>query len=88
MTPVALAFSFLTVAIIIVAEGTLAFLGVGLSTKIASWGTMIVQGRGEITRHIYHIVLMPSLVLVATVLSLNVIGEKLRARFDVRESAV
>ena len=88
VVPVALAFSFLTVAIIIVAEGTLAFLGVGLNTKIASWGTMIVQGRGEITRHIYHIVLMPSLMLVATVLSLNVIGEKMRSRFDVRESAV
>ena len=88
VVPVALSFSFLTVAIIIVAEGTLAFLGVGLDTRIASWGTMIVQGRGEITRHIYHIVLMPSLVLVATVLSLNVIGEKLRSRFDVRESAV
>ena len=88
VTPVALAFSFLTVAIIIVAEGTLAFLGVGLKTDIASWGTMIVQGRTEITRGIYHIVLMPSLVLVSTVLSLNVIGENLRRRFDVRESAV
>ena len=88
VTPVALSFSFLTIAIIIVAEGTLAFLGVGLNTKIASWGTMIVQGRSEITRHIYHIVLMPSLVLVSTVLALNVIGEKLRSRFDVRESAV
>ena len=88
VVPVALSFSFLTVAIIIVAEGTLAFLGVGLDTTIASWGTMIVQGRSEITRGIYHIVIMPSLVLVATVLSLNVIGEKLRGRFDVRESAV
>ena len=86
--PVALSFSFLAVAIIIVAEGTLAFLGVGLNTTIPSWGTMIVQGRSEITRHIYHIVLMPSLVLVSTVLALNVIGEKMRARFDVRESAV
>lgn len=88
VVPVALSFSFLTVAIIIVAEGTLAFLGVGLDTTIASWGTMIVQGRSEITRGIYHIVLMPSLVLVATVLSLNVIGEKMRGRFDIRESAV
>jgi peptide/nickel transport system permease protein len=88
VVPVALSFSFLAVAIIIVAEGTLAFLGVGLDTTIASWGTMIVQGRSEITRGIYHIVIMPSLVLVLTVLSLNVIGEKLRSKFDVRESAV
>jgi ABC-type dipeptide/oligopeptide/nickel transport system permease subunit len=32
--------------------------------------------------------MMPSLVLVMTVLSLNVIGERLRGKFDVRESAV
>jgi peptide/nickel transport system permease protein len=88
VVPVALSFSFLTIAIIIVAEGTLAFLGVGLKTNIASWGTMIVQGRNEINHGIYHIVLMPSLVLVATVLSLNVLGERLRTRFDIREAAV
>ena len=88
VTPVALSFSFLTVAIIIVAEGTLAFLGVGLKTNIASWGTMIVQGRNEINHGVYHIVLMPALVLVATVLSLNVLGERLRTRFDIREAAV
>ncbi len=88
VVPVALSFSFLTIAIIIVAEGTLAFLGVGLDTTIASWGTMIVQGRNDINRGVYHIVLMPSLVLVATVLSLNVLGERLRRRFDIREAAV
>ena len=88
VVPVALSFSFLTVAVIIVAEGTLAFLGVGLDTTIASWGTMIVQGRNDINRGVYHIVLMPSLVLVATVLSLNVLGERLRRRFDIREAAV
>jgi peptide/nickel transport system permease protein len=71
-----------------VAEGTLAFLGVGLKTNIASWGTMIVQGRNEINHGVYHIVLMPALVLVATVLSLNVLGERLRAKFDIREAAV
>ena len=86
--PVALSFSFLTVAVIIVAEGTLAFLGVGLKADIASWGTMIVQGRNDINHGIYHIVLMPSLVLVATVLSLNTLGERLRRRFDIREAAV
>lgn len=88
VTPVALSFSFLTIALIIVAEGTLAFLGVGLRTNIASWGTMIVEGRGDINQGIYHISLMPSLVLVATVLSLNVIGDRLRAHFDVREAAL
>ena len=86
--PVALSFTLLAIALIIVAEGTLSFLGVGLNTNIPSWGTMIVQGRSEITRHIYHVVLMPSIVLVLTVLAMNIVGESLRTRFDIRESAV
>jgi len=85
--PIALAFSLLAVALIIVAEGTLAFLGVGLKSTIASWGTLITQGRNDLRRY-PHVVMMPSIVLVLTVLSLNVVGEKLRSRFDVRESAV
>lgn len=88
IVPVALSFSLLTVAFIIVAEGTLSFLGVGLNTSIASWGTMIVQGRGDITLGVYHVVLMPSLVLVLTVFTMNVVGESLRRRFDIREAAV
>ena len=88
VVPVALSFAVLTVAFIVVAEGTLSFLGVGLNTDIASWGTMIVQGRGEITLGIYHVVLMPSIVLVLTVFSMNVVGESLRRRFDIREAAV
>ncbi len=85
--PVALSFSFLAVALIIVAEGSLSFLGVGLEADIPSWGTLITQGRNDLSRF-PHVVMMPSLVLVLTVLSLNVIGERLRGRFDVRESAV
>ena len=85
--PVMLSFSFLAIAIIIVVEGTLSYLGVGLKASIPSWGTMIAQGRVDL-RRFPHIVMMPSLVLVTTVLSLNVIGERLRGRFDVRESAV
>ena len=88
IVPVALSFALLTVAFIIVAEGTLSFLGVGLNTSIASWGTMIVQGRGDITLGVYHVVLMPSLVLVLTVFTMNVVGESLRRRFDIREAAV
>lgn len=85
--PVMLSFSFLAIAIIIVVEGTLSFLGVGLKADIPSWGTMITQGRVDLRRN-PHIVMMPSLVLVTTVLSLNVIGEKLRSKFDVRDAAV
>lgn len=85
--PVMLSFSFLAIAIIIVIEGTLSFLGVGLKANIPSWGTMITQGRVDLRRN-PHIVMMPSLVLVTTVLSLNVIGERLRGKFDVRDAAV
>jgi peptide/nickel transport system permease protein len=85
--PVALSFSFLAIAVIIVVEGSLSFLGVGLEADIPSWGTLITQGRNDLSRF-PHVVMMPSLVLVLTVLSLNVIGERLQRKFDVRESAV
>jgi peptide/nickel transport system permease protein len=88
LMPVVLSFSLLTVALVIVAEGTLSYLGVGLNTTVASWGTMIAQGRGEITLGIYHVVMMPSLVLVTTVLAMNIVGESLRRRFDIREAAL
>jgi len=85
--PVMLSFSFLAIALIIVVEGTLSFLGVGLKASIPSWGTLITQGRTDLRRY-PHIVLVPSLILVTTVLSLNVIGERLRSKFDVRDAAV
>jgi peptide/nickel transport system permease protein len=46
---------------------------------------MISDGRGDL-RNAPHIVFIPSIALFFTVLSLNYLGDVIRARFEVRES--
>ena len=48
----------------------------------------LIKPLADYLRRYPHIVLVPSLILVTTVLSLNVIGERLRSKFDVRDAAV
>jgi peptide/nickel transport system permease protein len=52
-----------------------------------SWGNIIAEGRGDL-RDAPHIVLIPTVVIFATVLALNHLGDVVRSRFDVRESAL
>src|SRR5581483_10709302 len=39
-----LSFSFIVIAVLIVAEGSLAFLGLGLQPPTPTWGNMIAEG--------------------------------------------
>lgn len=75
-----LAFALTALGVVIVAEGTLAFLGLSVEPPAATWGSMIAEGRRHDQTHL-HPVIIPSLVLFLTVLSFNFVGEALRARF-------
>lgn len=79
------AYSFLIIAIIIVAEGSLSFLGVGIPPPSISWGAMISGGRERLANS-PHISAMPSIAMFFTVLSLNLIGDRMRGRLETRES--
>ena len=74
-------------SIIIMIEGSLAFLGVGVPPPTPTLGGMIAQGFPDINTD-PHITFLPALFLFLTVLSLNLIGDQLRSRFVVRESAI
>lgn len=87
VVPVALSYALLTVGIIIVAESALSFLGQGLDTTTASWGTLIVQGKNDLQDAPW-VALSPATIMFVTVLALNYVGERFRSRFDVREAAV
>jgi peptide/nickel transport system permease protein len=87
VVPVALSFSLLSVAIIIVALGALDFIGLGLENKYPTWGSMIATGKNDLGTH-GHIALAPCGIMFLTVLSLNLLGDKLRSRFDIREGAI
>lgn len=83
-----LAFGLLVVAIAIVAEGSLAFLGL-TSQETISWGGMINGGRRALQQDdIAHTSLIPAVVLFLTVLSVNFLGDRFRAAFDVRDAAL
>ena len=69
------------------AEGGLSVLGVGVQLPTPSWGNILAEGRSEL-RDSPHIVIIATLVIFLTVLSLNYLGDVVRARFDVRESAL
>ena len=83
------ALTLLGMAIAVVAEGSLAFLGLSVEGDDAiSWGKMIVDGAGvRDLKNATHVAMMPILVMFATVLSLNYAGDRIRQYFDVRELA-
>ena len=84
--PAMLAFSLIGVSFLIIVEAALAFLGVGDLTK-ASWGVMINFGRDRL-KEAPHAVFFPALFMFLTVLSVNIIGDRLRQYYDVRDSAL
>jgi peptide/nickel transport system permease protein len=84
--PAMVSIALLGVAVAIVAEGSLALLGVGV-TEVPTWGNMIALGRSDLARA-PHIVAVPSIAIFLTVMALNYLGDVVRARFDVREAAL
>ena len=71
----------LVIAALIVAEGSLSFLGLGIPPPIPSWGGMINSGAADL-RMAPYLVFVPATVLFLTVFALNQAGEHLRLRFD------
>jgi peptide/nickel transport system permease protein len=71
------------IAGIVIAEAGLSFLGLGVQPPAASWGSMIRDGTGYMLVA-PHIVLAPGLALLLIVLSVNILGDKLRDWLDVK----
>jgi peptide/nickel transport system permease protein len=82
-----LSFGLVAVAVAIVAEGGLAFLGLSVRPPTPSWGGMINEGRSYL-QQAPQISLIPAAVMFLTVLAFNFVGDSLRARFDVRQGAL
>ena len=73
----------LLVANAILLEASLSFLGAGVQPPNASWGTMIAEGVDRIATA-PHLTIVPGVMLVLSVLSLNVFGEGVRDALDPR----
>jgi peptide/nickel transport system permease protein len=72
-------YSTVVVAVMIVAEGSISYLGFGIPSPKPSWGGMIAAGQPRLKTD-PHLVFVPATVLFLTVLSLNRLGEHVRAR--------
>ena len=81
------AFFLLGVAVIIVVEGALSFLGLGVPPPISSWGSMIGEGR-ESLDVAPRLAFLPAGAMFLTVLAFNLIGDTLRALTDPRQGAL
>lgn len=82
-----LAFFLLGVAVTIVVEGALSFLGLGVPPPVSSWGSMIGEGR-ESLEIAPRLAFIPATAMFLTVLAFNLIGDTLRALTDPRQGAL
>ena len=74
----------LIMALTVLNEASLTFLGVGLSPDIPSWGTILSEAR----QHIYtspYLIFLPGLAILWSVMSLNLLGDGLRDVLDAKQ---
>lgn len=74
----------LTVPSVILYESFLSYLGLGIQPPMASWGSLVAEGAGQLNpiRIYWWLVVFPSAMLVTTLLALNFLGDGLRDAFD------
>ena len=75
-----------SLASVMIAEASLSFLGLGIQAPNASWGAMLGDG-GRYMLVAPHYVLIVGLSLMSLILAINLGGDSLRDRLDVRQEA-
>jgi peptide/nickel transport system permease protein len=83
MTPV-LVQATVDIGTVILAAGSLAFLGLGAQPPDPDWGLMVAEGRGVIFTE-WWISTFPGIAIFAAVLGFNLLGDALRDLFDPRQ---
>jgi ABC-type dipeptide/oligopeptide/nickel transport system permease subunit len=86
VAPAILAIGFLAIGSVIIVEGSLAVLGIGVPGG-GSWGSMLANGRGNIAFSPWEVYL-PAGAIAMTVISCNWFGDYVRKALDQRESKI
>lgn len=81
--PVVIVIASFSAAQMIIAESALSFLGLGVQPPDSSWGRMLADSRDHLTTSPW-LAIAPGVAIVATVLSINLIGDWLRDVIDPR----
>ena len=71
----------------IIFEAALSFLGIGLPPSEISWGSLLAAGR-DYLEQAWWIATFPGLAIMATILSVNVLGSRLKQRLDPRSRLI
>jgi peptide/nickel transport system permease protein len=82
-----LSYAFIIVAVLIVAEASLSFLGVGIQRPTPTWGNMIAAAQDDF-QDVPHLVFLPGVAMFLTVFSLNRVGDRLREMWDPKDAVV
>lgn len=82
IAPVLVSLSF-GIAAAIMVESMLSFLNIGVGPDTVSWGTLLRKGRTSFES--WWLTVFPGLFIFLTVLSFNLLGERLRDVFDPRD---
>jgi peptide/nickel transport system permease protein len=77
----------ISMAVLVVVEGSLSFLGYGIPAPNPSWGGMIAAG-ADVIRRFPVVIIAPVVTLFLTVFSFNAIGDYLGSRTDKREAQI
>lgn len=83
VVPTVLVITTLQVGSVILFEAALSFLGVGIPPPAPSWGSMVSEGRAQLTSAPW-LSIVPGMAIFLTVLATNTLGDWLRDRLDPR----
>jgi peptide/nickel transport system permease protein len=86
VAPAILAIGFFAIGVVIIVEGSLSILGIGIAGG-ASWGSMLAIGRSYLEFSPWE-TYFPVAMIAFTVLSTNYFGDYVRAQLDKRESKI
>ena len=78
----AMVLASLTIGVVIIAEASLSFLGVGVPPPQPAWGSMLADGRSMLMVGDWWLTVFPGLCIMMVVLATQLLGDWLRIRLD------
>jgi peptide/nickel transport system permease protein len=78
----AMVLASLTIGVVIIAEASLSFLGVGVPPPEPAWGSMLADGRSMLMVGDWWLTIFPGLCIMLVVLATQLLGDWLRVRLD------